>query len=153
MSCISLMAEEIFYWNSFEKDSKVSNCLIRIIFNEDTKKYFIILSQLKSNSGNVGISYGFSKLAESIINKYHFIKDSISNVIWIQHYGSFSEPNSFESMDTKEVFVRVVPNFNELLELDSLSEEMIDSNGLYPLLGEGIGLLKSVDTIVTGVHR
>jgi hypothetical protein len=143
------MIQTIFHWDaSSDENNKRFNpnahCLLRIGFNQVTKNYIVILSQLRSNIGNSGIGHAFTSLSQAIINKYQFIADSLPNVIWIQHYGAFSEPDSFENMHIKEVFVQISAS----PALKVINEKIVTRAVFDELLGEEKNILEPVESII-----
>lgn len=102
----------IFYWEAYwsehwdeTKRSSHSHCLLRIYIDMKANRAAVIASELYSNKPNIGISVDFEGLALAIVKEEGAkLGMPLSQVIWIQHYGRFSEPCSYENLEIRDSF-------------------------------------------------
>ena len=111
--------KRIFYWEAIwdaAKKHALSHCLLRIYI--DANRVAIIASEIESNKANIGIGRNFEGLASCVIKEFGSeLSVPLSQVIWIQHYGRFSEPRSYENLGMRERFSQInLPVVGEKLE-------------------------------------
>ncbi len=99
----------IFHWHSnyqykYHVSSQDCHCLLRIYINESKKRTIVIMSELHSNRDAIDIDDGIADLIKSIILKFPSILGCSPNIIWLTHYGSFSEPLSYTTVHIKDEF-------------------------------------------------
>lgn len=100
------LVEAIFHWQADDP----SHCLLRIFVDEQVQQAYVVASEPHSNKLlDKHVSTDFDTLAISISKQYTslFEKSKIKQVIWIAHFGQFSDVHSFENMHTTESFLTV----------------------------------------------
>ncbi len=98
----------IFYWEAIWKAAKkraLSHCLLRIYIDTKANRVAIIASEVESNKANIGIGRDFEGFASCVIKEFgDLLNIPLSQIIWIQHYGRFSETDCYENSGMRERF-------------------------------------------------
>lgn len=95
------------HWNEAKRHSH-SHCLLRIYVEPATNRAAIIASELNSNEPNIGIGLDFEGLAKAIVRELGSEIDiPLSQVVWIEHYGRFSDPHSYENLGVRDSFSKI----------------------------------------------
>lgn len=96
----------IFDWRSSTIGS--SHCLLRLYLNESEKRAIIIASELASNRQNPSITHDIRLLWRIAIRDFNeFLNIENNDVIFLVHYGNFSEPPSYYNLGFPDEFARV----------------------------------------------
>ena len=96
----------IFSWRSSTIGS--SHCLLRLYLNNSEKRAIIIASELASNRQNPTVTHDVRLLWRTVIRDFkEFLNIENKDVIFIVHYGNFSEPPSYSNLGFPDEFARV----------------------------------------------
>jgi len=130
----------IFDWSAEWTEAKrhsLSHCLLRIYNDTSAKRTAVIASQLNSNRQNIAIGYDFKGLALAVMQKFgSSVCKPISQVIWIQHYGQFSVPMSYENSWVRDSFYKIDFPVLEISELKvSVKETALGVEEVQELIG------------------
>ncbi len=133
----------IFYWEANwpehwdeTKRHSHSHCLLRIYVDVKANRAVVIASELYSNEPNIGISVDFEGLVKAVVEEFGAtLGMSLSQVIWIQHYGRFGAPRSYENLNNRESFYQIkLPVVGEEIT-GELEETYLFSTGVQELIG------------------
>ncbi len=129
----------IFDWKAdwdVAKRHTLSHCLLRIYVNIPTNRAVIIASEIESNRANIDIGHDFEGLASSVVKEFGAeLSVPLSQVIWIQHYGRFSEPRSYENLGMRDRFSQIhLPMVGEKLEGKG-KQTVLSSTKVQELMG------------------
>lgn len=95
------------HWDKTKRHSH-SHCLLRIYVDPTANQAVVIASELNSNRQNIDIGHDFEGLVKAIVRELGAEIDiPISQVIWIKHYGRFSEPLSYENLGMRDRFSKI----------------------------------------------
>lgn len=96
----------IFYWQS--KQGRSCHCLLRIYIDEVDERAIVIASELDSNRHNTVITQDIKGLASAVVQTFESqIGVPLEQIVWIVHYGDFSQPRSYENIGFSDEFSRV----------------------------------------------
>ncbi len=126
----------IFSWRSSTIGS--SHCLLRLYLNNREKRTVIIASELASNRPNPTITHDIRLLWRTVIRDFkEFLNIENKYLIFIVHYGNFSEPPSYSNLGFPDEFARVDLSDNKKEEWMVLNptevREMLDGVILEPV--------------------
>jgi hypothetical protein len=114
--------ETIFEWNAewarLSQRTR-SHCLLRIFVSPVQEKVVVIVSELYSNLGNVGVRQSFHSLVEAIKSAFSSTLSTGAEIQWVAHYGMCSTARSYADQGTPETFLQI--------ELDAETGEEIEA--------------------------
>jgi hypothetical protein len=121
------IVETIFEWDAkwpeLNRQSR-SHCLLRIFIDSEHERAAVIASELDSNRGNVGIGVDFEGLAKAVIRDFSSsLPVALPQVQWVQHYGIFSTPASYENLGTPDEFSQIDWNWKQ----DTIAGEQLET--------------------------
>jgi hypothetical protein len=120
----SVVATIVFYTIPGEKES---HCLVRIF--SETGKVTVIASEIRSNHKegspriSEGMLYVINQVYESIQRNWNV---SLDKIVWLEHYGDFSSPDSVGPDAFYQAFVEVVDDKLRMIKCPRYSEEEIE---------------------------
>lgn len=95
------------HWDEGKRHSH-SHCLLRIYVDVKANRAAVIASELNSNRQNIDIGHDFEGLARAVVREFRAILSiPLTQITWIQHYGRFSEPRSYENLGTPDEFSKI----------------------------------------------
>lgn len=123
------------HWDETKRHS-YSHCLLRICVNVKANRAAVIASELYSNEPNIGISVDFEGLVKAVVKEFRsFISIPLSQVIWIQHYGRFGTPRSYENLNNRDSFYQIkLPGLGKEIT-GELEETYLLSTQVQELIG------------------
>jgi hypothetical protein len=132
-----IVATIVFYTVPGEKES---HCLVRIF--PEAGKMTVIASEIRSNHKerspciSEGMIYVINQVYESIQNNWNILLDK---VVWLEHYGDFSSPDTVGPDAFYQAFVEVLDDELTITKCPRYSEKEIE---------EKLGILNLEDVYV-----
>ncbi len=133
--------QTILHWHSnyqyeHHKSSQNCHCLLRLYINESKKRAIVIMSELHSNRNAIDIDDGIIDLMKTIIIKFPFILNCSPNIVWLTHYGRFSEPLSYTTLNIKDEFSQKFLRPSPVTPNIPTSSKVLSQNQLRELLDD-----------------
>jgi len=146
--------ETILYWEASWaaiKKHTLSHCLLRIYNDKKTKRVVVIASELNSNRGNINIGPDFEALAKTVIQKFGDVfYTPLSQVIWIKHYGRFSQPLSYDTLGERDSFYKIEFSALEISEIEGKGKEtVLNDKEVKELMERGWFHLRPVERVLS----